>query len=71
MLKTAWLRRARSITALRARLDLLAAERSIPRPEIRNAQRSTKAMLAFAARHEASLDWLYLGDLKGLQRMAE
>jgi hypothetical protein len=49
----------------------LAAERSIPRPEIRKAQRSTKAMLAFAERHEASMDWLYLGDLKGLQRMAE
>jgi hypothetical protein len=28
-------------------------------------------MLAFAARYEASIDWLYLGDLKGLHRMTE
>jgi hypothetical protein len=71
MSKTAWARRARSIPALRARLELLAAERGIDRAEIRKAERSTKAMLAFAHLHEASIDWLYLGDLKGLQRMAE
>jgi hypothetical protein len=71
MSKTAWARKARSISALRARLELLAAERAIHNDEIRKAQRSTKEMLAFANRHELSIDWLYLGDLKGLHRMAE
>jgi hypothetical protein len=71
MSKTAWARKARSISALRARLELLAAERGLCRSEIRKAQKNTKAMLAFANRHELSIDWLYLGDLKGLHRMAE
>jgi hypothetical protein len=57
MTSKVWFRRARSRQAVRARLDLLAAERPLIRSvEVQRALKSDKAMLAFARRHELSLD---------------
>lgn len=58
--------------AIRDRLVLLAFERpNIEKTEIRRALKGDDAILAFARRHEVSLDWLFLGGLTGLLFMAE
>jgi hypothetical protein len=51
--------------AVRARLDLIASERGFSRSELRKAKSSDDALIDFAL---ASLDWLCLGDLRGLLR---
>jgi hypothetical protein len=50
------------------RLNLIAAERNIDREELRQAKMHERGLRDFAYRHRVSLDWLYFGDLRGLQR---
>jgi hypothetical protein len=55
--------------AIHVRVDLVAHERGLPRSEILKAKSSDDALLNFALRHDLSIDWLILGDLRGLLRM--
>lgn len=55
--------------AIHARIDLVAHERSLPPAEVKKAKSSEAALLEFAGRHALSIDWLVLGDLRGLLRM--
>jgi hypothetical protein len=59
--------------AMRARLAVLAYERPhIQKEEIKTAMRGgTAPIIAFCRRHEVNLDWLFLGDIRGLLAMAE
>jgi len=75
-----------SLRAIRRRLDLLAAERGIPAREvskllagiieerragIQGDPDAIEAVLASCRRHEINLDWLFMGNLKGLLSMTE
>jgi hypothetical protein len=50
------------------RLNLIADERGIDRQELREAKASFHGLVAFAARHHVSLDWLLFGDLRALRQ---
>jgi hypothetical protein len=53
----------------RIRISMIARERGLSDAEIAKAMDcGTAALLAFAEKHDVSLDWLVLGDLKGLLR---
>lgn len=55
--------------ATRIRIKMIAAERGLSDEEIAKALHcGTAAILAFAEKHEISLDWLVRGDLWGLLR---
>lgn len=57
--------------AIRARISLLAFERpNISKAEACRATKNDEALLAFARRHDISLDWLICGDIRGLLFMA-
>lgn len=53
---------------IHARVDLLVAERKVSRRDARKAKASEEALLKFANRYDISLDWLVIGDLRGLLR---
>ena len=53
--------------ATRIRVSMIARERGLSDAEIGPAMNcGTSAVVAFAAKHDVSLDWLVCGDLKGL-----
>jgi hypothetical protein len=53
----------------RFRISLIARERGLADAEIASAMNcGTVALLAFAIKHNISLDWLIRGDLNGLLR---
>jgi hypothetical protein len=57
--------------AIRDRIDLIAHERGLSESEAARAKTlTTSALLAFAARHSLSMDWLVTGDLQGRMRQA-
>jgi len=61
--------RAFSKRALRVRISMIARERGLSDAEIAKAMNcGTGAVVAFAEKHDVSLDWLVRGDLKGLLR---
>jgi hypothetical protein len=63
--------RGSSNKAIRDRINLIAHERGLPEAEVARAKTCTDdAILSFARRHGLSLDWLIMGDLKGLMRQA-
>jgi rRNA-processing protein FCF1 len=72
MTEKAWSTGRRLSSLIKARIALLMFERpAILQNEIRTAMKSDEALIAFALRHEVSLDWLLRGDLRGLLRMTE
>jgi len=59
----------RPLDSRRIRISLIARERRLSHAEIANAMNcGTAAVVAFAEKHNISLDWLVRGDLKGLLR---
>jgi hypothetical protein len=55
--------------ATRIRIRMIAQERGLSDAEIAKAMNcGTAAVVAFAKKHNISLDWLVYGDLKGLLR---
>jgi hypothetical protein len=53
----------------RIRIKMIARERGLSDAEIAKAMNcGTAAVVAFAEKHDISLDWLVWGDLKGLLR---
>jgi predicted transcriptional regulator len=61
--------RAFSKRAMRVRISMIARERGLSDAEIAKALNcGTAAVVAFAEKHDISLDWLVCGDLKGLLR---
>ena len=55
--------------AIRARIRLIAEERGLPAAEVKKALGlRTYRLVSFAGQFGISLDWLILGDLKGLLR---
>lgn len=58
--------RRRRQQAINPRLGLVAFERCISAQEVAEATFSEEGLLNFACRHQLSLDWLILGDLRGL-----
>lgn len=56
--------------ALRARLDLVAAEYALPAGEVEKAKTNDDALIDLAQRHNLSLDWLVCGDLRDRLRQA-
>ena len=67
---------ARSPKAIRRRITLIEQVRSIPRAEIDRALSWSDTTIAncespvvkFCDKHRISIDWLILGDLRGLRR---
>jgi hypothetical protein len=60
---------ATSKRAVRIRISMIARERGLLDAEIAKAMNcGTKAMVNLAEKHDLSLDWLWMGDLKGLLR---
>jgi hypothetical protein len=60
---------ANSKRAVRIRISMIARERGLSEAEIAAAMNcGTKATVELAAKHSLSLDWLWMGDLKGLLR---
>jgi hypothetical protein len=62
--------------AIRTRIALIGLERGLPQAEVDNALAADLetlegggAILRLVADHNISLDWLIMGDLRGLQRM--
>jgi hypothetical protein len=58
--------------AMRRRLFALVAERNLPPAEyakLLHKRIMTQSVMDFCKKHDVSLDWLMIGDLKGLQRM--
>jgi len=53
---------------INARIDLLVAESKVSKQAAQKAKSSETALLKFAVRYDVSLDWLILGDLRGLMR---
>jgi hypothetical protein len=69
------LRRAGAETrpAMRARALALAAERAIPLADYRRLlfkRPNVRDVMAFCTKYQVSTDWLLVGDLQGLRRMA-
>ncbi len=57
--------------AIRDRIALIAHGRGLPESEVARAKTCTDAaLLAFAGRHDLSVDWLMTGDLRGRWRQA-
>jgi hypothetical protein len=55
--------------AIRIRIKMIAHERGLSDVEVSRAMNCcTSAVVEFADKHNLSLDWLILGDLKGLLR---
>jgi len=55
--------------ATRIRIKMIARERGLLDAEIAKAMNcGTAAVVAFAVKHDISMDWLICGDLKGLLR---
>lgn len=54
---------------IRARVEVAADSLDIPDTEVEAACANDDGLLAFAARHNQSLDWLVLGDLRPMLRM--
>jgi hypothetical protein len=50
------------------RLNLITDERGIDRQELREAKASFRGLVAFAAHHHISLDWLLFGNLHALRQ---
>jgi hypothetical protein len=60
---------ATSKRAMRIRISMIARERGLSDEEIAEAMNcGTEAILDFAEKHDLSLDWLCMGDHKGLLR---
>jgi len=55
--------------ALRARLDLVAAEYDLPAGEVQKAKANDNALIDLAGRYGLSLDWLVDGNLPSLLSM--
>jgi hypothetical protein len=63
---------ADGIQQIRLRLRWLAREWQIPEdrlPELRRGGLVSEKIVNFAEKHGVSLDWLFIGDMKGLHRM--
>ena len=53
--------------AIRTRITLIAAERGLPKSEIKKAMGlKYESLKCFAQRHRVDIRWLLFGDLKGL-----
>jgi hypothetical protein len=60
---------ASSKRAVRIRISMIARERGLSEAEISKAMNcGTAAIVELARKHDLSLDWLWMGDLKGLLR---
>jgi hypothetical protein len=60
---------ATSKRAIRIRISMIARERGLSEAEISEAMNcGTRATVELARKHALSLDWLWMGDLKGLLR---
>lgn len=57
-----------NISAAQARVNLAARDRKLSRTEIARAKKDGDTMVAFAMRHRVSIDWLILGDTRGVSR---
>jgi hypothetical protein len=53
---------------IHARIDLFVAERKISKKAAQKAKSGEEALLKFARQYDVSLDWLVIGDLRGLLR---
>ena len=63
---------ATSRPAMQRRIQVIAAERSIPPADFHKLMYkrvNTRDVMAFCEKHKVSFDWLLCGDLKGLARM--
>ena len=63
---------ATSRPAMQRRIQVIAAERSIPPADFHKLMYkriSTRDVMLFCEKHKVSFDWLLCGDLKGLARM--
>ena len=58
---------------LRNRILLIASERDLPKEDVSRALKASPRrgdyLVDFAIAHNINLDWLILGDLRGLRRM--
>lgn len=57
--------------ALRARLDLIAAEYDLPTGEVEKAKANDDALVDLAGQYGLNLDWLLDGDLRDRLRQAQ